>query len=106
MERFKINSQTFLAEHGYNVWVHFVMTHKMHGTGTNINIYLNGVVRPDSEKLGTGSANYIIGYNGNLEIGNTKIGQADQVGRIIMDELVIYEHEMPAEDVWNLYNIY
>ena len=82
------------------------MTHKMQGTGTNINIYLNGVVRPVSEQRGIwfGSFNYV--YNGNLEIGTSKIGNENFAGGIMMDELVIYEHEMSAGDVVKLYNIY
>ncbi len=106
MERFLIASETFLAEHGYDVWVHFAMTHKMHGTDNNINVYLNGVARPDSENKGTTAHNNLIGYNGNLEIGNAKIGMQDYVGNIMMDELILYEHEMSVEDVVKLYNIY
>ena len=80
MERFLIPSETFLSEHGYDVWVHFAMTHKMHGPGNNINVYLNGVVRPDTENKGTSSPNMVIGYNGNLEIRTAKIGMQDYDG--------------------------
>ncbi len=101
----KLSTSGFLSEHGYNVWVHLVMTHKMHGMGTNINLYLNGVARPDSEKDTPTNANHN-GVNGHLEIGNRKVGQNSYIGNIMVDDLIIYEHEMSAQDVVKLYNIY
>ena len=93
-------------EHGYNVWVHFTMTHKMNGIGTNINVYLNGIARPDNEKRSTFTENFAAGYDGNLEIGNTKIGKDDQPGYLMMDEIILWERELTPGDVWDLYNTY
>ncbi len=78
----------------------------MHGTETNINIYFNGVARPDNERKGSWFGSFDYGYNGNLEIGTSKIGNENFAGRIMVDELIIYEHEMSAADVVKLYNIY
>ncbi len=104
-EELRMSGSTFLTEHGFNEWVHLVMTHKMHGMGTNINLYLNGEARPDSEKDTPTNANHN-GVNGHLEIGNRKVGQNSYIGHIMVDDLVIYEHEMSAGDVVKLYNIY
>ena len=104
-EQLTIDSSTFLAEYGYNVWVHFVMTHKMHGTGTNINVYLNGTARHDSVKDTPNGANHQ-GVNGHMDIGTSKVGSQSYIGNFMMDELIIYEYEMTPGDVWQLYNIY
>ncbi len=82
------------------------MTHKMQGTGTNINIYFNGAARPDNEKKSTTFGSFDYGYNGNLEIGTSKIGEHNFAGYIMMDELLIYEHAMSAADIVKLYNIF
>ena len=111
-EQVKIPSSTFLSNYGYNVWVHYVITYKFNQS-VNINansmkVYLNGIDRPAGEKsvLHSWAKNNTEDYNGNLEIGHHLITNSGAVGNMKMDELMIWEEELPQSDVETLYNAY
>ncbi len=68
-------------------------------------LYLNGNVRPDSERsiLALGGSDPT---DGRLDIGHMELDSTNDIGNIWMDELIIWEIQLPAEYVIKLYQAY
>ncbi len=105
-----ISESSFLLEHNFNTWIHYVFTYKFNQM---INVsrlagYLNGKPRPDSEKF-TDSW-YVSNnddYDGRLHIGHYYVNDDTHYsGNMQFDELIIFEQELPCDDVFRLYEAY
>ncbi len=70
----------------------------------NTNLYIDGIARPDSEK-GTQTPPPTDPRNDRLQIGNTFLDGVGY-GNIWMDELIIWQQQIPPEDVIKLYQAY
>ncbi len=110
-EHIKISPSDFLADFGYNTWHHYVVTYKYDGinNGTNMDAFINGIRRPDTEK--SAEAGFYGGdntedYDGRLQLGVYWIGHDTARGNMKMDEILIWERKISAEDVMRLYEAY
>ena len=107
-----IPKSTFLADYVYNTWQHYVVTYKYDGSnnGNNLEAYVNGEQRPDSEKSTFNgflfNAPNTEDYNGGLHLGVFFLDNPTRRGNMKMDEFVIWEKKMPTEDVKRLYEAY
>ncbi len=106
-EVLKIDKQIFLDNYGYGNWVHYVFQYRFNGSnlGNNMNVYLNGVARPDNEKSfqawpGTH------GHDGDFELGHVHVRQNSKYGNIMVDEIIIWEEMLTQEQVLQLYEAY
>ncbi len=68
-------------------------------------VYLNGVARPDEEKS-TGHYSTSGGYHGDLVIGNSFVANTYHPGNMKMDEILIWEERLSASDIMTLSNAY
>ncbi len=70
-----------------------------------MDMYINGVARPDSEKS-TGTHENTGSNTGQVDIGRALLDNTNVVGNMWMDELVFWEVRLPAEEVTRLYQAY
>ncbi len=102
-EQILVPTASLQGQYGFNTWIHFVFTFKY---GTSIDLYLNGMARPNTEKSsrrGSGVGNAV----GTLIVGATYIGQSNGYeAKMKMDELIIWEEWIDAEDAMRLYHAY
>ena len=90
-------------------WNYYVLTYIYSDTNANIQVYINGVPRPDSEKRTTTYDHNGMEYHGKLHIGHHYVNldaNGYQVSNIQMDETAIWEHMLPYCDITRLYNAY
>ena len=100
-----IPNSKFLSDFSLKTWNHFVLTYK----NNDINLYINGVPRPDSEKI---NAQYPVDngqdYHGILSIGRVYVNLdgPNFMGNVKIDEVFVWERELPYYDVIRLYDAY
>ncbi len=88
-------------------WVHYTVTFKFTSPGTNLQLYINGETHPDTYRWYQSGQAITPGYNGNLELGVNSIGDTSwQTGHIMIDDLIIWEEQLPCDDVYRLYQAY
>ncbi len=98
-----VPSTSLLADYGFNTWIHFVFTYEY---GSSIDLYLNGVVHSNTVKSSSPGSGVDSPF-GTLIIGNTYIGQSNGYEAFMMlDELIIWEEWIDADDVMRLYQAY
>ncbi len=104
-ERLKI--ENFLETYRFGTWFHYVLRYKFDGSnlGNNMNLNLNGIPRPDSEKA-IGNWGGTPGQDGRVELGRTHLNQNNNPGNIMMDEMKIYEQILTAQQAEYLYYSY
>ncbi len=107
-EMLTVSHDKFLANYGYAVWVHYVLAYRFNESSleNNINLYLNGVVRPDSEKSMRPWTGDTPGHDGGLELAHTRLGRNGEYGSIMVDELVIWEEMLTHAEIVALYHTY
>ncbi len=102
-EEVMVNSTDFLANYGFNVWIHLGFTYKY---GSDIDLYLDGVARPNNEKF-SGPGSGVDGAFGSLIVGATYIGQSNGYEAFMMlDDLIIWERWTNENTVKKLYQSY
>ncbi len=108
-EDIKIPHSVFHSEYGgFNTWNHFVMTYFYNGNENIIGIYVNGnectnvaryveyrALTVDTEGCGVLDLGRYYTDNDDIAMGNMKI-----------DEVIIWEDQISAQDIHNLYNAY
>ena len=106
-EILKIDPQTFLDNYGYGSWVHYVLAYRFNGSslGNNMDVYLNGIARPDSEKRVTAWSG-TTGHDGGLELGHAHLGKSAGYASVLMDEIIIWEEMLTPEKIVLLYEAY
>ena len=99
----------FEASFGFGVWVHYIITYK-YGADKYVNgmeVYFNGQVHPETSKtVSTWWADNTLDYNGNLQLGTITLGHLWKTANMYMDDLIIFEEEIPCDDAYRLYNAY
>ncbi len=99
----------FEESFGFGIWVHYIITYK-YGSGkyiNNIEVYYNGEVHSKSWKyIGTWWDANTADYNGNLELGVSTLGGIWKTSNMCMDDLIIFEEEIPCDDAFRLYQAY
>ena len=78
-------------------------------TGSNLHVYMNGILRPEDEvnKNWAGSSlPKTEGFSGTLELGSYQPGIGQPSGNMWVDEFLIFEEELPSDDVLRLYQAY
>ena len=106
-EVLKIGYEIFLDNYGYGKWVHYIFQYHFNATnpGNNMNIYLNGEARPDSEKY-VQAWSGTPGQDGDFELGHVHVGQNSKYGNIMVDEIFIWEEMLTHEQIVRLYQAY
>ncbi len=104
-----MDQQDFEESFGFGIWVHYIIAYR-YGSGkyiNNIEVYHNGEVHPKSSKyiLTWWDAN-TADYNGNMELGVAYLGGTSLTANMCMDDLIIFEEEIPCDDAYRLYNAY
>ena len=107
MKEESLKVKPFLENYTFGTWIHYVLRYKFDGSnlGNNMNINLNGIPRPDSEKS-IGNWVGTPGQDGRVELGRKHLNQNSNPGNIMMDEIKIYEHILTAEQAEYLYYSY
>ncbi len=75
----------------------------------NMHVYMNGQLRPETEVEGNWPASELPklrGVSSTLELGNYASSTGWALGTMWMDELMIYEEELPCDDILRLYHGY
>ena len=78
-------------------------------TDNNMNVYMNGELRPEAEVEEYWPATQLPkewGFSGTMELGNLAPHTGWALGSMWMDELLIYEEELPCDDILRLYHAY
>ncbi len=105
-----LNDADFQANYGHDVWVHYILTYKYDGTnaGNNMELYINGKVDPAAWKnTGPWPQANTADFSGTLDLGAFYTGsQWWGTGNLKMDELIIFEEQLPCEDTIKLYEAY
>ncbi len=107
-EWIKIRPLKFYNQIGYGTWKHYVVTYLFEETnpsGNNMDVYVDGVIRPDSEKFNTsdwGDYDNTDGYHGNLELGQYFLGYNTGYGYLMMDQLMIWEERLTYDEILQL----
>ncbi len=102
-------NDVYLVQYPIGVWYHYVLTYRCNNLdiNNNMDMYINGVPRPDSEKEEAVSFtfNHTDSYHGKLDIGRMYLDEMDpsQMGNIKIDELIFWEEVLPHCDVIRLY---
>ncbi len=95
----------FMANYGFNVWVHYVFVYKYDGPGTEIDIYMDGVVQ-SCVKDSNGPSSRPNSNTGILEIGTTFLGMQGLEANMKMDEFLVWETVLSADDIQRLSQAY
>ena len=71
-------------------------------------LFINGETHPNVFKWSqSGRTEFTQGYDGNLELGVNAIGDTSwQTGNIMIDDLIVWEEQLPCDDVYRLYQAY
>ena len=106
-ERLKVSNSMFLEKYGYGNWFHYLWRYKFENSslGNNMNLNLNGVSRPDSEKS-LGGWGGTPEHDGRLDLAHGTINQNDKYGNIMMDEFKIWEEMLIEEQAEYVYYAY
>ncbi len=105
----KFNQDKFEASFGFGIWVHYIITYKYGADKykNNIEAYFNGQVHPEATKsVSTWWGPNTADYNGNLQLGTLIIDDVYNTSNVCMDDLIIFEEEIPCDDAYILYNAY
>ncbi len=79
---------------------------RYNGNEDLIDLYLNGAARPDGEKH-TGSVGLTnSNFSATVELGHYEVGRWWNHGTMAMDELLIWEEQLPCDDVIRLFYSY
>ena len=107
-ETVNINRAQFLADYGFGTWVHYIITYRFDGTGNNMEVYVNGVARPKTEKTFTNTWSHANtrGSDGEVNAGHRFLGACSECGYHKIDEIIIFEEQIPAADAYRLYTAY
>ncbi len=105
----RLSRDDFMQEYGFGNWVHYVITYKyVAGSGKNdLEVYFNGEIQ---EKVQKKMSNWMYAntedYNGNLQLGSAYVSNYDTTGNMAFDDLIIWEEQLPCDDVFRLYQAY
>ena len=77
-------------------------------TSDNMEMYVNGVPRPDDEKYDAQPFANTGDYHGMFSLGRMFVDDIHplQMGNVMIDELIIWQRVLPYCDVIRLYNAY
>ncbi len=98
----------FETEYSYNMWIHYAVTYKFETNQTPLlEVYLDGKVRPDSEKSTSSVPAYSDANTGSLDLSRQHTGtNAGDDANMMLDELIIWQEMLSCEDVIHLYEGY
>ena len=105
----KKEEATTSLEEGFNSWQHYVMTYRYVAgdPGNHITIYHDGVEEAGVQKVVQDWNITKISGCGVLDLGRYYIDNDDTMqGNMILDELIIWEVQISAEDVASLFDAY
>ena len=71
-----------------------------------MHVYVNGQLRPEVEVEGDWPEANPANFSASLELGRFLIGSTLASGTVLMDELLIWEVQLPCDDVIRLYQSY
>ncbi len=100
--------QEFVNNFGFGTWVHYIVTYNndTKKDGYHGEVYFNGEVHPDAFKW-NGPFSPMNGYDGRLELGSFQLGEDWWgIANMSMDDLIIWEEEIPCDDALRLYQAY
>ena len=104
-----LNENDFVSSYGgFGTWVHFIITYKVLDVGDNMEVYINGEVDTAQWRLTKpwSTAN-TEDYDGNLQLGLFELGNYWwATANIKLDELIIWEEQLPCDDAFRLYQSY
>ena len=107
-----MDDTVFQTKYGSGIWVHYILTYKFDGTnlGNNMELYINGEVDSSVwENANSWPSNQPneADFSGSLDLGAFYTGnQWWGTGHLKMDELIIFEEQLPCEDAYKLYEAY
>ncbi len=106
-EKLKVDNPMFLETYGYGTWFHYLWRYKFDTSslGNNMNLNLNGVARPDSEKSLAGWTG-TPAYDGKLDLAHEILSKNEKHGNIMMDEIKIWEEMLTEEQGEYVYYAY
>ncbi len=100
----RLTVKNFFENYRYGTWFHYVLRYKFDGSnlGNNMNVNLNGIPPPDSEKF-VSNWGGTPGQDGRVELGRSHLNQNSNPGNIMMDEIKIYQKMISEEQAEYLY---
>ncbi len=105
-----LDEADFQINYGHDVWVHYMITYKFDGTnaGNNMELYINGKVEAAAWKtIDPWPQANNADFSGTLNLGAFYTGyQGWATGNLKLDELIIFEEQLPCEDAIKLYQAY
>ncbi len=96
----------FMVDYGFNVWMHSVFVYKYEGAETEFDLYVDGAVQPCIKDSGPNPPEGPIPHTGILEIGTTFLGVQGVEANMKMDEFLVWQTFLSAEDIQRLYQSY
>ena len=100
----KIAQNVFTSGYGYDTWVHYLITYK---SIADIEFYLNGLARPNSEKWSGNWSPVSDGFSGAIEVGHYSVCDSfAEGGTMSISDLMIWERQLTSADVAKLYSLY
>ena len=72
-----------------------------------MHVYMNGQLRPEVEVEGNWPTPNNADFSRTLELGRFTVGSNSWgLGKVLLDEILIWEEALPCDDVLRLYNEY
>ncbi len=74
-----------------------------------MHVYMNGHLRPELEIGGSWPINELpkaANFSATLELGRYAVGNSWSAGSMVMDELLIFQDELPCDDILRLNHNY
>ncbi len=108
-ELITISPSNFKAHYGFANWMHYTMTYYFDGSelGNNMDVYVNSISRPASEKDFYFDTTNTDSNSGKLEISKHFLnGHAGDDTNMKLDDVIIWELKLPCHDVIQLYQAY
>ncbi len=106
-EILKVKNPMFLENYGYGSWFHYLWRYKFdnNSLGNNMNLNLNGVARPESEKSLSGWGG-TPEHDGRLDLAHGKVNENIKHANIMMDEIKIWQEMLTEEQAEYVYYAY
>ena len=71
-----------------------------------MHVYVNGELRPEVEVEGDWPQANTADFSASLELGRFSIGHTYASSTMLMDEFLIWEEQLPCDDIKRLYQSY
>ena len=103
-----LDANDFTMEYGFNVWVHYTVTYRYNGYNNNMQVYFNGEIPKNAWKyVGSWHETNDLDYDGHLEVGVIHLGNPYWgTGDMMIHDLIVWEEQLPCDDVYRLYQAY